>query len=42
MRPVYPVDTVFPDKFFSKEDIAKAKKYMEGKGWVHSLAESGR
>jgi gallate decarboxylase subunit C len=42
MRPVYPVDTVFPDKFFSAEDIAKAKKYMEGKGWVHSLAESGR
>ena len=42
LRPVYPVDTVFPDKFFSAEDIAKAKKYMEGKGWVHSLADSGR
>jgi len=42
LRPVYPVDQVFPDKFFSDADIEKAKKYMQGKGWVLSLADSGR
>ena len=42
LRPVYPVDTVFPEKFFSDEQIAHAKTYMEKKGWVHSLARTGR
>ena len=40
LRPVYPVDKVRPEDFFSKEDIANAKKRMQG--WVHSLARSGR
>src|SRR5277367_258332 len=40
LRPVYPVDKVKPEDFFSKEDIANAKKRMHG--WVHSLARSGR
>jgi 4-hydroxy-3-polyprenylbenzoate decarboxylase len=31
---------VRPEDFFSKEDIANAKKRMQG--WVHSLARSGR
>jgi len=42
LRPVYPVDTVFPDKFFTPEQIAHAKSYMTNKGWVHSLARTGR
>jgi 4-hydroxy-3-polyprenylbenzoate decarboxylase len=42
LRPVYPVDTVFPDKFFDAKTVEKAKKYMEGKGWVLSLARTGR
>ena len=42
MRPVYPIDRVFPDKFFKADQIEKAKKYMNGKGWVHSLARTGR
>jgi len=42
LRPVYPVDTVFPEKFFSAEQIAHAKSYMSNKGWVHSLARTGR
>jgi UbiD family decarboxylase len=40
LRPVYPVDKVRPEDFFSKEDIGNAKKRMQG--WVHSLARSGR
>jgi 4-hydroxy-3-polyprenylbenzoate decarboxylase len=40
MRPVYPVDRVKPEDFFSKEDLANAKSRMHG--WVHSLARSGR
>ena len=42
LRPVYPVDRVFPETFFTKEQVAKAKSYMTNKGWVHSLARSGR
>jgi hypothetical protein len=40
LRPVYPIDKVNPEKFFSKEDIASAKGRMHG--WVHSLARTGR
>ena len=40
LRPVYPVDKVKPEDWFSKDDIANAKKRMQG--WVHSLAKSGR
>ena len=40
LRPVYPVDRVDPAKFFSPKDIENAKKRM--KGWVHSLARTGR
>ncbi len=39
-RPVYPVDKVNLKKFFSDEQIAHAKKRMEG--WVLSLARTGR
>jgi UbiD family decarboxylase len=39
-RPVYPVDRVKPEKFFSQSDIAKAKQRM--RGWVESLARTGR
>ena len=42
LRPVYPVDQVFPDKFFTKEQIGHAKSYMANKGWVQSLARTGR
>ena len=42
LRPVYPIDRVFPDKFFDDDQIAKAKSFMTGKGWVHSLARTGR
>jgi 4-hydroxy-3-polyprenylbenzoate decarboxylase len=42
LRPVYPVDRVFPDKFFTRQQIEKAKSYMAGKGWVLSLARTGR
>jgi len=42
LRPVYPVDQVFPDKFFTKKQIEKAQSYMAGKGWVLSLARTGR
>jgi 4-hydroxy-3-polyprenylbenzoate decarboxylase len=42
LRPVYPIDKVFPDKFFKPDQIAKAKGYMAGKGWVESLARTGR
>jgi 4-hydroxy-3-polyprenylbenzoate decarboxylase len=39
-RPVYPVDRVKPEDFFSKADVAKARARMEG--WVLSLARTGR
>ncbi|HEY5609124.1 MAG TPA: UbiD family decarboxylase [Alphaproteobacteria bacterium] len=42
LRPVYPVDKVFPEKFLNKAQIEKARKFMAGKGWVHSLARTGR
>ena len=39
-RPVYPIDRVDPTKFFSTDDIARAKARM--KGWVEVLARTGR
>ena len=39
-RPVYPVDKVKADKFFTPEQIAKMKSHMQG--WVLSLARTGR
>ena len=39
-RPVYPVDKVKPEDFFSKADVTKARSRMEG--WVLSLARTGR
>jgi len=39
-RPVYPVDRVKPEDFFSAQDIAKMKSRMTG--WVLSLARTGR
>jgi UbiD family decarboxylase len=39
-RPVYPVDRVKPEDFFSSADIANAKSRMHG--WVLSLARTGR
>ena len=40
LRPVYPVDKVKPEDFFSKKDIDNAKSRMHG--WVNSLARTGR
>ena len=40
LRPVYPVDRVKPEDFFTKKDIENAKSRMVG--WVHSLARTGR
>jgi 4-hydroxy-3-polyprenylbenzoate decarboxylase len=40
LRPLYPVDRVKPEKFFSAQDIANARSRMHG--WVHSLARTGR
>ena len=40
LRPVYPVDKVKPEDFFTAKDIANAKSRMIG--WVHSLARTGR
>ena len=40
MRPVYPIDRVKPEDFFSQADIDNAKSRMAG--WVLSLARSGR
>jgi 4-hydroxy-3-polyprenylbenzoate decarboxylase len=40
LRPVYPVDKVKPEDFFTKKDIENAKSRMHG--WVHSLARTGR
>ena len=42
LRPLYPIDQVSLDKFFGDKQIAKAKSYMVGKGWVQSLARTGR
>ena len=39
-RPVYPVDKVKAEDFFSAKEIANAKGRMEG--WVLSLARTGR
>jgi 4-hydroxy-3-polyprenylbenzoate decarboxylase len=39
-RPVYPVDRVKPEDFFTAGDIANAKSRMQG--WVLSLARTGR
>ncbi len=39
-RPVYPVDHVKPEDFFTQEQIDNAKSRMEG--WVLSLARTGR
>ncbi len=40
LRPVYPIDKVKPEDFFSKKDIDNAKSRMVG--WVNSLARTGR
>ena len=40
MRPVYPIDRVDASKWFSADDIARAKSLMHG--WVLSLARTGR
>jgi 4-hydroxy-3-polyprenylbenzoate decarboxylase len=40
LRPLYPVDRVRPEDFFTKGDIENARKRMQG--WVHSLARTGR
>ena len=39
-RPVYPVDRVDPLKFFSKDEVSRAKERV--KGWMESLARTGR
>lgn len=39
-RPVYPVDRVKPENFFTDEQIKKMKSHMQG--WVLSLARTGR
>jgi 4-hydroxy-3-polyprenylbenzoate decarboxylase len=39
-RPVYPVDKVDPLKFFSQEDVNRARERM--RGWVEVLARTGR
>jgi 4-hydroxy-3-polyprenylbenzoate decarboxylase len=39
-RPVYPVDRVALEKFFSAEQINKGKSHMSG--WVKVLSETGR
>ena len=38
LRPVYPVDRVKPEEFFTKKDIENAKSRMQG--WVHSLGRA--
>lgn len=40
MRPVYPVDRVRPEDFFTPGDIANARARMAG--WVRSLSRTGR
>jgi 4-hydroxy-3-polyprenylbenzoate decarboxylase len=39
-RPVYPVDHVALEKFFTPEQIEKGKSFMSG--WVNVLAKTGR
>jgi len=39
-RPVYAVDKVDPKDFFTDGDLANVSNRM--KGWVHSLARTGR
>jgi 4-hydroxy-3-polyprenylbenzoate decarboxylase len=40
MRPVYAVDKVDPAKFLTEADLENARSRM--RGWVHSLARTGR
>ena len=40
LRPVYPIEKVKPEDFFSKKDIDNAKSRMVG--WVNSLSKTGR
>ena len=40
LRPIYPIEKVTLDDFFTDDQIANAKGRM--KGWVHSLARTGR
>ena len=39
-RPVYPIDKVDPHKFFTSEQVAKAKERV--RGWLEVLARTGR
>ncbi|MEW6670147.1 MAG: UbiD family decarboxylase [Thermodesulfobacteriota bacterium] len=39
-RPVYAVEKVDPNKWFSKAEVARIQSHM--KGWVESLARTGR
>jgi 4-hydroxy-3-polyprenylbenzoate decarboxylase len=39
-RPVYPIDRVDPYKFFSSDEVAKAKERV--RGWMEVLARTGR
>ena len=40
LRPLYPVDKVDPQDFFTDDQLANARARMHG--WVRSLAETGR
>ncbi len=40
LRPVYPIDKVKPEDFFSADDLENTRARMMG--WVESLAKSGR
>ena len=40
LRPIYPIEKVNLPDFFSEDQITNAKSRM--KGWVHSLARTGR
>jgi 4-hydroxy-3-polyprenylbenzoate decarboxylase len=40
LRPIYPIDKVRPEDFFSAKDTERAKSRMNG--WVKSLARTGR
>ena len=40
LRPVYAVDKVDPTKFLTEADLENARSRM--RGWVHSLAKTGR
>jgi 4-hydroxy-3-polyprenylbenzoate decarboxylase len=42
LRPVYPVDKVSLERFLTSTQIEKARQYTAGKGWVRSLARTGR